>query len=137
MPFPNVPLSLGHQTRKFLWGDVYWFDFGRPNSNQFTMAGGHPCVIISDVNTLVGRTVVVCPGTGTEHAIPGYAYHVRIGKTEFSVLEKDTVFKVDHLYSIDNHGLNNERYIGTLPQALMRRIYLQLLNAINTQKILR
>lgn len=136
MPFPNVPLEHGHYDRTLSWGDVYWFDFGRPNSNQFTMAGGHPCVIVSDIATLVGNTVVVCAGTGAEHAIPGYAYHIKIKRTEFRRLEKDTIFKVDHLYNLDRSSLIDEHYIDTLPLALMKRIYLQLLNSINVQRIL-
>ena len=136
MPFPNVPLRSGHHARTLEWGDVYWFDFGRPTSQQFTIAGARPCVIVSDVNTLVGQTVVVCPSTGAEHAIPGYDYHVEVKQVEFSHLDKDSVFKVDHLYNIDRSNLIDEHYIGTLPRQLMRRVYLQLLNALNVQQIL-
>lgn len=137
MPFPNVPLKSGHHDRKLVWGDVYWFDFGRPHSNQFTMAGSHLCLIVSDMSTLVGKTVVVCPGSGAEHAWAGYVYHVEIKRVEFSKLEKDTIFKVDHLYNLDQSSLIDEHYIGTLPQHLMKRIYLQLLNALSVQRILR
>ncbi len=136
MAFPNVPLNRGHYTRALMWGDLYWFDFGRPTSNQFTIAGARPCVIVCDVDTLIGRTVVVCPSTGAEHATPGYDYHVLVTKAEFNPLDKDSVFKVDHLYNIDRSNLIDEHYIGTLPQPLMKRIYLQLLNALNVQQIL-
>jgi len=135
MPFPNFPLARGHLTRTQMWGDVYWFDFGRPTSNQFTIAGGRPCVIVSDIDTLVGRTVVVCPTTGAEHATPGYGYHVLVTKAEFSPLDKDSVFKVDHLYNVDRDNLIDEHYIGTLPLSIMRRIYLQMLNALNVRQI--
>lgn len=136
MPFPNVPLRRGHRNRTLAWGDVYWFDFGRPSSHQFPIAGARPCVIVSDVNTLVGQTVVVCPATGAEHAIPGYDYHVEVKKAEFSQLDKDSIFKVDHLYNIDRSDLIDEHYIGALPRPLMERIYLQLLNALNVQQLL-
>ena len=135
MPFPNFPLNRGHLTRTQTWGDVYWFDFGRPTSNQFTIAGARPCVIMSDLNTLVGQTVVVCPATGVEHAIPGYDYHVLVTRAEFSPLDKDSVFKVDHLYNIDQGNLIDEHYIGTLPLLIMKRIYLQMLDALNVRQV--
>lgn len=136
MAFPNVPLNRGHCTRTLMWGDLYWFDFGRPISNQFTIAGPRPCVIVCDVDTLVGQTVIVCPATGAENAISGYDYHVEVKKAEFSQLDKDSVFKVDHLYNINRSNLIDEHYIGTLSQPLMKRIYLQLLNALNVRQIL-
>jgi mRNA-degrading endonuclease toxin of MazEF toxin-antitoxin module len=136
MPFPNVPLDHGHHTRTLVWGDVYWFDFGHPRSNQYTIAGARPCVIVSDMDTLVGQTVIVCPATGVENAVPGYDYHVEVKKVEFNQLDKDSVFKVDHLYNIDRSNLIDEHHIGTLPRQLMRRIFLQLLNALNVERIL-
>ena len=135
MPFPNVPLDRGHHSRTLRWGDVYWFDFGRPTSNQYTIAGPRPCAIVSDLSTLVGRTVVVCPSTGAEHAIPGYAYHVEVKKSEFPQFDKDSVFKVDHLYNIGRDGLIDEHYMATLPLRLIRRMYSQLLNAVNVPRV--
>lgn len=135
MPFPDVSPHNGHVTRNLKWCDVYWFDFGRPTSNQFTIAGPRPSVILSDINTIVGQTVVLCPATGAEHAIPDYDYHVLVTKAEFNPLDKDSVFKVDHLYNVDRRLLIDEHYIGTLSILIMRRIYLQLLNALNVQRI--
>lgn len=135
-PFPNFTISAGNYARSIVWGDVYWFHFGFAGSNQYTIAGPRPCVIVSDVDTLVGRTVVVCPITGAEHVISGYDYHVRIDKCEFNQLDKDSIVKVDHLYNIDRHNLIDEHYIGTLPLGIMNRIYLQMLHALNIQKIL-
>ena len=42
-------------------GDVCWFDFGAPRSAQYTIAGARPCVLLSNVPTIVGRTLVVSP----------------------------------------------------------------------------
>ena len=136
MPFPNCPINSGHLTHNLAWGDLYWFDFGKPQSNQYTIAKARPCVVLSDVNTLIGNTVVVCPSTGAEHAIPNYDYHVLVTRNEFILLEKDSVFKVDHLYSVDRNSLIDEHYIGALPLKIMKRLYYQLFNAINSQRVI-
>ncbi len=131
MPYPDVALRNGSNSRTLAWADVYWFDFGAPASNQYTIAGPRPCVIVSNLATLVGRTVVVCPSTGAEHAVPGYDYHVLVKKAEFAPLDKDSVFKADHLYNVGQTALIDEHYMGTLSQPLMKRLYSQLLNALN------
>ena len=136
MPYPNVPRGQDHHSRQLKWGDAYWFDFGQPTSHQYTIAGPRPCVIVSDIDTLRGHTVVVCPSTGVENATPGYDYHVEIKKAEFNPLDKDSVFKVDHLYNIDQQELVDEHYMGTLADHLMKRVYIQMLNALNVSQVL-
>lgn len=87
--------------------------------------------MLSHVPTIHGHTLVVSPLTGCENAIPGYAYHVPISLAECPSLDKDSVVKVDHMYSIHRRDLIDQHYITTLPQTLMRRIYLQLANVLN------
>ena len=131
MPYPNYPVDSGSHTRKIAWGDVYWYHFGTPVSNQFTIGGARPCVVLSNVTTLVEGTVVVCPITGKEHERPGYSYHVPLLQSECSALEKDSLVEVDQVFCIHKEDLIDEHYIATLPKPLMKRIYFQLANAMN------
>lgn len=98
-------------------GDVCWFDFGAPRSAQYTIAGARPCVLLSNVPTIVGRTLVVSPLTGREHAITGYPYHV----------------VVDHLYCIDRDALIDEHHIAVCSCSTMKRIMLQTVTALNVR----
>jgi len=131
MPFPNVPLHQGTRNRSVHWADLYWFDFGAPASNQYTIAGPRPCLVLSNVATIHGSTLVVSPLTGAEHAIPTYSYHVLVTTSECPALDKDSVVKIDHLYNIHRADLIDQHYIATLPDTVMRRVYLQLANALN------
>lgn len=131
MPYPNVSLSRGIRSRTVGWGDLYWFDFGTPASHQYTIAGPRPCVVLSNASTIHGRTLVVSPLTGSENAVPRYAYNVPIAKSECPALDKDSVVKIDHLYNINRDDLIDQHYIASLSPALMRKIYLQLANALN------
>jgi len=73
----------------------------------------------------------VSPLTGAEHAIPTYSYHVLVTTSECPALDKDSVVKIDHLYNIHRADLIDQHYIATLPDTVMRRVYLQLANALN------
>ena len=137
MPFPgSVDATRGRHERKIAWGDIYWFHFGTAGSHQYTFAGPHPCVVLSDVATVIPGTVVIAPLTSAHHGRSGYAYHVPVGKSDCVGLDNDSVVKADQLYCVDSADLIDEYYVGTLGAAVMKRIYLQLANALNFRRAL-
>lgn len=135
MPFPNHPLAQGHHTRAVSWGDVYWFDFGRPLSNQYTVAKARPALVLSDCRSVLRRTVTVAPLSGLEHRKPNYAFHVPVLVADYSALEKDPIVKIDQLYCINRDDLIDEHYITTFTPQTMRVIYAQLVRALYFQGV--
>lgn len=135
MPFPNYPLHLGHHSREVSWGDVYWFDFGKPLSNQYTVAGARPALVLSDCRRVLRRTVTVTPLTGLEHRKPNYGFHVSVLVADYPALDKDSVVKIDQLYCINRDNLIDEHYITTFTSQIMRVIYAQLVRALYFQGV--
>jgi mRNA-degrading endonuclease toxin of MazEF toxin-antitoxin module len=135
MSFPNHPLHQGHRKRGVSWGDVYWFDFGRPLSNQYTVARARPVLVLSDCRRVLRRTVTVTPLSGSEHRKPNYAFHVSVLVVDYPALDKDSIVKIDQLYCINRDDLIDEHYITTFTPQTMRAIYAQLVRALYFQGV--
>jgi mRNA-degrading endonuclease toxin of MazEF toxin-antitoxin module len=133
MPFPNHPLGQGSHVRTVSWGDVYWFDFGRPVSNQYTVGGPRPALVLSDCQRVLRRTVTVTPISGLEHRKTRYAFHVPVLKRDYPALDKDSIVKIDQLYCINRDALIDEHYITTLSPQTLINIYAQLVRALYFQ----
>lgn len=135
MPFPNYPLHRGQRTQTVSWGDVYWFDFGKPLSNQYTVAGARPLLVLSDCRRVLRRTVTGTPLTDLEHRKPNYGFHVPVLKADYPSLDKDSIVKIDQLYCINRDDLIDEHYITTFTPQTMRDIYAQLVRSLYFQGV--
>ena len=135
MPFPNHPLHHGHHTRTVSWGDVYWFDFGRPLSNQYTVARARPALVLSDCRRVLRRTVTVTPLSGLEHRKPGYSFQVPVLAADYPALDKDSIVKIDQLYCVNRDDLIDEHYITTFTPRTMRVVYAQLVSVLYFQGV--
>lgn len=135
MPFPNYSLNRGRRTREVRWGDVYWYDFGNPISNQYTIGFPRPALVLSDCRRVLRRTVTVAPISGLEHRKPNYTFHVPIEVSDYPALEKDSIVKIDQLYCINRDDLIDEHYITTITPQTMRQIYAQLVLSLNFQNL--
>lgn len=131
MPFPDFDLMTGGHTRTVVWGDVYWFHFGHLRSTQYTFAEPHPAVVVSFPDRVHGPLVTVVPLTGAEHVLPDYAMHVPVTQSVCPNLDKDSLAKCDHLYTVDSAYLIDEHYIGHLGLEALRPIFAQLINLLN------
>ena len=133
MPYPNVSIQTGHHNRLVAWADVYWYDFSTPTSGQFTFAGPHPCLVLSDCTQVLPATVVVAPLSSIQHIRSQYIFHVPVTCNACPWLDNDSFIKIDQLYCIDRARLIDEHYIGTMPQHLMTTVYAALIRSLNFQ----
>ena len=113
------------------WGQIYWFDFGEASSGQRTFAEVHPALIISNPQRTLPGTVLITPFTGFEHKRPNYEFHVDIPKAECPELDKDSVFKIDQIFCVEDRLLPDQYYIGELPELLLRKVYSKLIKVLN------
>lgn len=103
MPFPDHVLPSRMTFDRYpKWGDVYWFDFGRPKSNQATIAEPHMGVVVSNSDVILRGTVLIIPISGAEHRRNGYTIHIVVAKKECPrTLDKDSIVKVDQIYCVN------------------------------------
>jgi mRNA-degrading endonuclease toxin of MazEF toxin-antitoxin module len=71
------------------WGDLYWFDFGKPASRQKSFALPHPAVVVNDTSLTLPGSVLLVPITDLTHKKPGYEFHVNMTRFDCPQLDSE------------------------------------------------
>jgi len=138
MPFPvHIPSHALTYERYPKWGDVYWCDFGAPQSSQHSMADPHLALVISETRFTRAGTILLIPMSGAEHRKEGYLFHVLVEKKECQKLDKDTIVIVDQILCMSHKPfLPDQYYVTTFNKEVMTRIIEPLLKVLGVPNVL-
>lgn len=99
-------------------GDIYWYDFPKPEAGQKVMAYRHMVAILNDPKNSLHTTLHACPiSSATKYAQEIENQHpsiVLISKSKYSFLTKDSVILADQIFCLTSTKL--QRYVGSLDE---------------------
>lgn len=132
MPRPNVPPKDRTTLRTIRWGEVYWYYFGQAKAGEHTIKDWHPALILqNDTGNKYSPTTIITPLTGAEHVQRLLPTHCLARKTDYPALDKDSIVKLEQIFTIERSDLADQFYITRFSKETMREIYRKLVISLN------
>ncbi|HID29936.1 MAG TPA: type II toxin-antitoxin system PemK/MazF family toxin [Desulfobacterales bacterium] len=132
MPRPDIPPGERTTLRTIRWGEVYWYYFGKVEADEHTIKDWHPALILqNDMGNRYSPTTIVTPLTGAEKVKRLLPTHCLIRKADYPKLDKDSVVKLEQIFTIERAALADQFYITRFSKETMREIYRRLVVSLN------
>jgi mRNA interferase MazF len=132
MPHPDLPPESLTFERTLLWGDVYWYNFGSVREDEHTIKEWRPVLILqNDVGNRFSLTTIVTPLTGAENVKRMLPTHYLVRKADYPALDKDSVVKLEQIFTIERASLADQFYLTHFNLRTMSEIYRRLMMSLN------
>jgi mRNA interferase MazF len=132
MSHPDLPPEALTFERTLLWGDVYWYNFGSVREDEHTIKEWRPVLILqNDVGNRCSPTTIVTPLTGVENIRRMLPTHYLVRKADYPALDKDSVVKLEQIFTIERASLADQFYLTHFSLRTMREIYRKLMISLN------